>query len=547
MTEKIQLSREARTGLAQGVKKLSSAVTSTLGPFGRTVVIRKADETLTATKDGVTVAKNIKLKDPIESIGADLLKQASIKTAEQAGDGTTTSTLLASKILEEGLTSVENKTLNVVDFKNGIEKGAEKVFDFLQENALDVTGTEQLTQVATISANGDSTIGKLISQAMDKVGIDGTVTVEESKTGRTYLDVVEGMQFNRGYKSPYFVTNNSNMTAVLNDPVVLITDGKLTQASSILPLLESLSSSNTSLLIIADDIEGELLSTLIVNKSRGVISCVAVKAPEFGDKRKHILEDIATVTGGQVISKEKGMTFKSFDTTWLGKARKVVVDRDQTTIIDAKGDKDQIKQRAQDLKTQIENAISTYDKEALQDRLGRLIGGIAVLHVGGQTEIEMKEKKDRVEDALFATRAALEEGILPGGGIALLRAKSALETLVKDSSLKSGEIQGLRCLDRALEAPFITILANAGIEEKEIIALAKKIQTSKDFWTGYDCREKEIVNTKEKGVIDPVKVTRLALHNATSVAGTILTTEAVIDTTQEKKEPIQNPLLNNLY
>jgi chaperonin GroEL len=429
MSKKIIFSKDARNQLADGVDKLAEAVTATLGPSGRNVIIEQKMGNPISTKDGVTVAKSIELEDTVENIGAQIVKQAAIKTAEQAGDGTTTSTLLAQSILNEGLDKLK-KGSNAVDIKRGIDKAVKDTVDYLVEQSKDITDEGQLKQIATISANNDTEIGELISTAMDKVGTDGVVTVEESKTGETYLETVEGMQFNRGYKSPYFVTDNATMTAVLQNPFILITDKRLNQVKELLPILEAVSSSGKSLLVIADDIDGEALSTMVVNKMRGILPIAAVKAPDFGDRKKAMLEDIATLTGGTVVSHEKGMRLDKFDINWLGKATKVTVNKDATTIIDALGEEEAINSRVEDIKTLIDDTSSPYEKETLQERLAKFLGGVAMVHVGGYTEVEMKEKKDRVDDALHATKAALEEGILPGGGVALLNAALALSSKI---------------------------------------------------------------------------------------------------------------------
>ena len=425
MNKNITFSKDARSKLAAGVDKLANAVTATLGPSGRNVIIEQDMGMPISTKDGVTVAKSIELKDRVENLGAQIVKQASIKTGEQAGDGTTTSTLLAQSILINGLARLEAGS-NSVDIKRGIDKAVKDVTKYLSEQSKDITDEEQLKQVATISANNDLEVGELISTAMEKVGQDGVITIEESKTGETYLETVEGMQFNRGYKSPYFVTDNNTMTAVLQDPLILITDKRLNSIKELLPILEGVSQQNKSLLVIADDIDGEALSTMVVNKMRGILPIVAVKAPEFGDRKKGILEDIATLTGGVVVSTEKGMRLDKFQPEWLGKAGKVTVGKENTTIIDAKGSEESIKERIDEIKTQIEKTTSPYEIEKLQERLASFVGGVSIIHVGGHTEIEMKEKKDRVDDALHATKAAIEEGVLPGGGLALLNAASVI-------------------------------------------------------------------------------------------------------------------------
>ena len=533
MSKKITFSKDARNKLADGVDKLADAVTATLGPSGRNVIIEQDMGMPVSTKDGVTVAKSIELKNKVENLGAQIVKQASIKTAEQAGDGTTTSTLLAQAILTDGLNFMK-KGQNAVDIKRGIDKAVKDVVTYLEDKSKEITDEEQLKQIATISANNDTEIGELISTAMDKVGQDGVVTIEESKTGETYLETVEGVQFDRGYKSPYFVTDNSTMTAVLQSPYVLITDKRLNSVKELLPVLESVSQQSKSLLIIADDIDGEALSTMVVNKMRGILNCAVVKAPSFGDRKKDMLEDIAILTGGTVVSTEKGMRLDKFQGEWLGKANKVTITKETTTIIDAKGDEESITNRVEDIKTLIDETNSPYEKEKLQERLATFIGGVAIVHVGGMTEVEMKEKKDRVEDALHATKAALEEGILPGGGIALLNASMLLVDQIGD--LEGDEQTGYDIIISALERPFYKILLNAGYTNGDIGDIELKIKEDGDFWYGYNPREQDYFNMFKEGIIDPTKVTRLALENAASVAGTLLITEAVVSTGKEKKK-----------
>lgn len=533
MSKQISFGTEAREKLLSGVNQLADAVVSTLGPSGRNVFIQHQGGNPTSTKDGVTVAKEIELEDPIENVGAQAVKQVSIKTGEVAGDGTTTATLLAREIYKQGLTELENS--NAVEVKRGIDIATKEVIKYLQKQySKDITDEEQLKQVATISGNNDAEVGTLIATAMDKVGREGIITIEESKTGETYLETVEGMQFNRGYKSPYFVTDNNTMTSVLDNPLIVITDKRLQQIKEILPLLESVSQQNRSLLIIADDIDGEALSTLVVNKMRGILKVVAVKAPEFGDKKKALLEDIATLTGGTVVSTEKGMKLDKFDPQWFGQSRKITVGKDDTTIVDGKGTEEAITQRIEELKEQIENTVSPYEKENLQDRLGKLIGGVAMIHVGGHTEVEMKEKKDRVDDALHATQAALEEGILPGGGIALLNAAAHLNQLITEITHPDQE-KGINIIIKAIRKPFEQILLNAGetqekIEDRELTLLAG------DKWQGFNPRTGQYVNMLTEGIIDPTKVTRLALENAASVAGTMLITECIISNIKPKDE-----------
>jgi chaperonin GroEL len=534
MDKKIIFSSEAREELLNGVNKLADAVVATLGPSGRNAIIEQDQGNPVSTKDGVTVAKSIDLEDRVENIGAQLVKQASIKTADQAGDGTTTSTLLAREIYKQGIERMSS-AVNAVDIKRGIDDAVEKTVEFLKEYSKDITDEEQLKQVATISANNDTEVGELISTAMDKVGRDGVITIEESRTGETYLETVEGMQFSRGYKSPYFVTDNNTMQAVLRDPLILIADKRLNQVKEILPILEAVSQQNKSLVIIADDIDGEALSTLVVNKMRGILQAVAIKAPAFGDRKKAMLEDIAVLTGGTVISPEKGMRLDKFDSTWLGTAKKVVVGKDTATIIDAQGEEEAIHSRVEELKSQIDESGSNYEIENLQERLAAFIGGVAIVHVGGHTEVEMKEKKDRVDDALHATKAALEEGILPGGGIALLNASKYLTGIIGDISVQDQQT-GYDIVIQSIEKPFFQILENAGYSNIGAGDVEEAVITSEgDTWAGYDPRKEEVVNMLDAGIIDPTKVTRLALENAASVAGTMLITETVISNIKEKE------------
>jgi chaperonin GroEL len=541
MSKNITFSGEAREALATGVDKLADAVTSTLGPSGRNVIIEQDMGNPVSTKDGVTVAKSIELEDKIENLGAQIVKQASIKTADQAGDGTTTSTLLAQAILSEGIDRLK-KGSNAVDIKRGIDKATKEVVTYLiKEYSKDITDESQLKQVATISANNDEEVGELISAAIDKVGREGVVTIEESKTGETYLETVEGMQFNRGYKSPYFVTDNNSMTSVLNDPLILITDKRLNVVKELLPILEAVSQQNKSLLVIADDIDGEALSTMVVNKMRGILPVAAVKAPEFGDRKKAMLEDIATLTGGQVISSEKGMRLDKFDPNWLGKAGKVTVGKETTTIIDAKGTDDAITQRVDEIRTQIDESSSPYEIEKLQERLASFVGGVAIVHVGGHTEVEMKEKKDRVDDALSATKAALEEGVLPGGGIALLNAALNLTELRINKEMTEDESTGYDIVTSAIEQPFYKILLNAGYNLSDIGDIEENIKNTGNEWEGYNPRTETYVDMYSNGIIDPTKVTRLALENAASVAGTMLITEAVVSNIPSEGNKSDNP------
>jgi chaperonin GroEL len=533
MSKQISFSKEAREKLLSGVDQLADAVVCTLGPSGRNVFIQQQGGNPTSTKDGVTVAKEVVLEDPIENTGAQAVKQVAIESARLAGDGTTTATLLAREIYKQGLAELENS--NAVEVKRGIDIATKAVVDYLRDQySKDITDEEQIKQVATISGNNDPEVGNLIATAMDKVGRDGLVTIEESKTGETYLETVEGMQFNRGYKSPYFVTDNSTMTSVLSNPLILITDKRIQHVKEMLPLLESVSQQNKDLLIIADDIDGEALSTLVVNKMRGILRVVAVKAPEFGDKKKAMLEDIAALTGGTVVSEEKGMKLDKFNLEWFGKSRKVTVGKDDTTIVDGKGSEEAITKRIEELKEQIDNTVSPYEKEILQDRLAKLIGGVAMIHVGGHTEVEMKEKKDRVDDALHATKAALQEGILPGGGIALLNAAAYLYNNPSVASHPDQQ-KGFDIVRRAITKPFEQILLNAG-ETQDTINERMVRLVDGDIWQGFNPRVGEYVNMLTEGIIDPTKVTRLALENAASVAGTMLITECVITNVKEKDE-----------
>ena len=533
MEKNISFGKEARQKLLSGVDQLADAVVATLGPSGRNVFISHVGGNPTSTKDGVTVAKEVELEDPTENTGAQAVKQVAIKSATLAGDGTTTATLLAREIYKQGIQELENS--NAVEIKRGIDIAVKEVVKYLQSDySKDITEEDQLKHVATISGNNDTEVGNLIATAMDKVGRDGLITIEESKTGETYLETVEGMQFNRGMKSPYFTTDNTTMTAVLNDPLILITDKRLTTLKELLPLLESVSQQSKSLLIIAEDIDAEVLSTLVVNKMRGILNVVAVKAPEFGDRKKAILEDIATLTGGKVVSPEKGMRLDHFDTTWFGKARKVVVGKDDTTIVDGKGGEEAITSRIEDIKAQIENTVSPYEKEILQDRLAKIIGGVAIIHVGGHTEVEMREKKDRVDDALHATKAALQEGILPGGGVALLNAAYHLRENPLLPTHPDQE-KGFDIVMRAIRKPFEQILLNAG-ETQETIEEREEYLESGDKWVGFNPRIGEYVDMLKEGIIDPTKVTRLALENAASVAGTMLITECVITNVKKKDE-----------
>jgi len=519
MSKQVTLGGTARENLVKGIDILADAVVSTLGPNGRNVVIANDNGTPQSTKDGVTVAKSISLSNPEQELGVQLVKQAAIKTAEKAGDGTTTSTLLAREMVKAGLNALNNNE-NAVQIKRDIDTTVKQVVKNLRNNiSEDISGEEQLEQIATISANNDPETGKLIATAIDKVGMEGVVHIEESRTGETYLETVEGLQFERGYKSPYFVTNNTTMTATLDNPLILIADQKITQVKDLLPVLEAVSNQGKSLLIIAEDIDNEALATLIVNKMRGTMKVCAVKAPDFGDRRKLALEDIAITTGGIVLDKQKGMKLDKFSWEWFGEARTVTVEKEQTTIVDGKGGIKEIETRIEELQQQVGQATTPFETEKLQERLAKFTGGVAIIHVGGNTETEMKEKKDRVDDALHATKAAIEEGIVPGGGTALLYASSGIE--VKST--------GASIVVEACSKPFNQILVNAGFDEVKGQILADNlVNYSKNEWDGYNIKTDETVNMKEAGIIDPTKVARTALQNAASVAGTVLLTECTI-------------------
>lgn len=533
---------ELKNKLLDGVQKLNNSVASTLGPAGRTVLIKDETGDIKVTKDGVTVAKAFQeLEDQTESIGAELAKKVSIKSANEVGDGTTTSTILAASILEEGIKQI-NDGSNPVNIKKGIDEATNTVVKELKNMSTEISDDAQIKEVATISGNNDKEIGNLISTALDKVGREGIVTIEESKTGDTSLEVVEGMQFERGYKSPYFVTDNNSMSAVLDDPYILIYDGRITQAAELINVLNKASGETKPILIVAEDIDGEALATLIVNKMRGTIQAVAVKAPEFGDRRTMALEDLATVTGGQVISKNKGFKLDKMQPLQfgevLGTARKITVEKETTTIIDGKGSEESISDRANEIKTQLDKANSAFEKEKLQERLAKLIGGVAIINVGGNSEIEIKERKDRVEDALFATKAALDEGIVVGGGTALLRASKAIK--IKDNDDVS---IGKKIVKIAIQEPFNKILTNAGHDNNDISFNSFKLISKRNIWSGLNYKNLKVIDFKEEGIIDPKKVTRIALENAASIAGTILTTESIVyEKRKEKEEEVPNPM-----
>jgi chaperonin GroEL len=532
MSKVIEFGPEARKKLVKGIDTLADAVVATLGPNGRNVVYIE-NGTVVSTKDGVSVARQIvSLEDPIEDLGAQMVKQAAIKTADHAGDGTTTSTLLARELVKGGISKL-NEGANAVEIKRGIDAGVKQVLETLKSNSEKITSEEQLEQIATISANNDPEIGKLISRAMEKVGREGVVYIEESKTDETYLEVVEGIQFDRGYKSPYFVTNNNNMSAVLQDVSILLADHRFTNVKELVHILEGVASKGKSLLIIAEDIDGEALATLIVNKMRGTLKVVAVKAPDFGERRKLILEDIAILTGGKVFDKEKGMKLDRFDFGWLGHAKTVTVTKEKTTIIDGSGVEEDITTRVESLTSQIEGAATPFEAEKLQERLSKFVGGVALVHVGGSTETEMKEKKDRVDDALHATQCALEDGIVPGGGSALLYAR---EGITYSKSESDDFKYGKKLVYKACGKPFEVILSNAGYAESDMYPINMEISKADNVWSGFNIKTETIVNMKEEGIIDPHKVTKNALLNASSIAGTILLTECtVVDKPEDKK------------
>lgn len=527
MAKDIKFDIEARDGLKRGVDALANAVKVTLGPKGRNVIIGKSFGAPQVTKDGVTVAKEIELEDPLENMGAQMVKEVASRTNDLAGDGTTTATVLAQAIVKEGLRNVAAGA-NPMDLKRGIDKAVAAIVAELEKQTKKVgNSSEMIKQVASISANNDDAIGELVAQAFNKVGKEGVITVEEAKGLETYVDVVEGMQFDRGYLSPYFVTDADKMIADLENPYVLLFDKKISNLQEILPILEPVAQSGRPLLIIAEDVEGQALATLVVNKLRGGLKIAAVKAPGFGDRRKAMLEDIAILTGGVVISEERGFSLENADLSMLGTAETITIDKDNTTIVNGAGKAEDIKARVSQIKAQIETTTSDYDKEKLQERLAKLAGGVAVLYVGAASEVEMKEKKDRVDDALHATRAAVEEGIVAGGGVALVRAKSVLEKLTTNNL---DETTGIQIVARAIEAPLRTIVENAGGEGSVVVA--KVMEGKKDF--GFDAKTETYVDMLKAGIIDPKKVTRIALENAASVAGMILTTEcALVDIKEE--------------
>ena len=536
MAKDIKFDIEAREGLKRGIDALANAVKVTLGPKGRNVIISKSFGSPQVTKDGVSVAKEIELEDALENMGAQMVKEVASKTNDLAGDGTTTATVLAQAIVKEGLKNVASGA-NPMDLKRGIDKAVAKIVEHLAKQAKEVgSSSEKIKQVASISANNDDTIGELIAQAFEKVGKEGVITVEEAKGTDTYVDVVEGMQFDRGYLSPYFVTDSEKMVAELDHPYILLYDKKISTMKDLLPVLEPVAQSGKPLLIIAEDIDGEALATLVVNKLRGTLRIAAVKAPGFGDRRKAMLEDIAILTGGTVIAEERGFTLENATIDMLGTAERVSIDKDNTTIVNGAGKSDDIKARVAQIKAQIENTSSDYDREKLQERLAKLSGGVAVLYIGAASEVEMKEKKDRVDDALHATRAAVEEGIVAGGGIALIRAKNVLGKL---KPLNADEETGIKIILKALEAPLRTIVENAGVEGSVIVA--RVLEASRDAY-GYNAKTGTYTDMFKAGIIDPKKVTRVALENAASVAGMILTTECALVDIKDDKAAAMPPM-----
>ena len=526
MAKNIEYNTDARAKLKTGVDSLADAVKVTLGPKGRNVVIDKKFGAPTITKDGVTVAKEIELEDAVENMGAQMVREVASKTSDIAGDGTTTATVLAQSIVSEGLKNV-TAGANPMDIKRGIDKAVAQVLDFLKGLSKEVSKKEEISQVGTISANNDSSIGNLISDAMDKVGNEGVITVEEAKSMDTFLETVEGMQFDRGYLSPYFVTNAESMEAELENPMILLHEKKISNMKELLPVLEKVVQAGKSLLIIAEDVEGEALATLVMNKLRGSFKVAAVKAPGFGDRRKEMMQDIAILTGATVISEDQGYKLENADLSYLGEARTVNIDKDNTTVVEGKGSQDAVLARVNEIKVQIDKTSSDYDREKLQERLAKLSGGVAVLNIGAATEVEMKEKKDRVDDALHATRATVKEGIVPGGGVALLRAVDSIKT----DKMEGDEAIGAEILKKALEGPMRQIVANAGLEDSIVV---NEIRNNKSKSYGFDARAEKYLDMMKAGIIDPTLVTRTAVQNAASVAGLLLTTEAVIS---DKPEP----------
>jgi chaperonin GroEL len=534
MPKQLMFNTEARAALLRGINIMAEAVKATLGPKGRNVVIDKKFGSPTITKDGVTVAKEVELKDPYEDMGAQMLKEVASKTSDVAGDGTTTATVLAQAIFREGLKNV-TAGANPMGLKRGIEQAVEKVVEELKKMSKTTKDKKEIAQVATIAANNDKTIGNLIAEAMEKVGKDGVITVEEAKAMETTLEVVEGMQFDRGYLSPYMVTDPERMEAVLEDAVILIHEKKISVMKDMLPLLEQVARSGKPFLVIAEEVEGEALATLVVNKLRGTLACCAVKAPGFGDRRKAMLQDIATLTGGKAITEDLGIKLENIKLEDLGRAKKVVVDKDNTTLVEGAGSSKEIEGRIKQIRAQIEETTSDYDREKLQERLAKLAGGVAVIKVGAATETEMKEKKARVEDALNATRAAVEEGIVPGGGVALLRASKGLDGL----KLSGDEATGVAIVRRSLEEPIRQIVANTGLEGSVVV---EKVKAATSPSQGFDAESNEYVDMMQAGIIDPTKVERIALQNASSIASLLLTTEALITDIPEEEKKAAPPM-----
>ncbi len=528
MAKMLSFGEEARKKVLEGVNILADAVKVTLGPKGRNVILDKSFGSPLITKDGVTVAKEIELEDKFENMGAQLIKEVASKTSDEAGDGTTTATVLAQAIIKEGV-KVVAAGANPMDVKRGIDKAVEKVVEKLKSLSKETKDKKEIAQVGTISANNDKEIGEIIAEAMEKVGKEGVITVEEAKGMETTLEIVEGMQFDRGYLSPYFVTDPERMECVLEDAFVLIHDKKISNMKDLLPILEQIAKAGRPFLLIAEDVEGEALATLVVNKLRGTLQCCAVKAPGFGDRRKAMLQDIAILTGGQVISEELGLKLENATLNDLGRAKRITVDKDNTTIVDGAGKKEDIEARIQQIRAQIEETTSDYDREKLQERLAKLVGGVAVISVGAATETEMKEKKARVEDAMNATKAAVEEGIVPGGGVSLLRCMDALDEIEVENE---DQRIGINIIKKALEAPFRQIVTNAGLDASLLLEKVKNADETK----GFDAAKGELVDMMEAGIIDPTKVERLALQNAASVAGLMITTECLITDKPEKKE-----------
>jgi chaperonin GroEL len=534
MAKEIVFESEARGQLKTGVDALANAVKVTLGPKGRNVIIDKKFGAPSITKDGVSVAKEIDLKDPVENMGAQLVKEVASKTADDAGDGTTTATVLAQAIYRFGIKNVAAGA-NPMDLKRGVDKAVEAIIGDLSKQSQSITNSNEIAQVGSISANNDQSIGKMIADAMDKVGKDGVITVEEARGTETEVKTVEGMQFDRGYLSPYFVTNTDKMEAEMETPYILIYDKKISSMKELLPVLEAVSQTGKPLVIISEDVDGEALATLVVNKIRGTLKIAAVKAPGFGDRRKAMLEDIAILTGGTVISEERGYKLENATIEYLGTAEKVLIDKDNTTIVNGAGKKEDIKARINQIKQQVENTTSDYDKEKLQERLAKLSGGVAILYIGAATEVEMKEKKDRVDDALHATRAAVQEGVVAGGGVAFIRAIDALDKIKTEND---DEVTGVNIIRQAIEAPLRTIVENAGLEGSVIV---QKVKEGKDDF-GFNAKDNKYENLIKAGVIDPTKVTRLALENAASISSLLLTTEVVVAESEEEAAPAMPPM-----